>query len=238
VQLEDDAGALVLRLGDDPTHPLAVRRLEAAPCAELANAAAVVIAAWATELRGAATPRVVLPRPRPKRALGYEVDAGFLGALAGSSFAAGGQAGAMLGARGGRVYGRLTVAGTALRDIDVGAAAPAHGSYTRAWLGVGPLVRFRPGRFLLDLDAQLAVALLYVAGIGFADSQSGYDADLALGAGGRAAVRAGPVAPFVGVHVQGWLRPLSVAVTGPAGGSAELPRFEVLFSAGLAFGTN
>jgi hypothetical protein len=238
VHLDQDGEALVLRLGDDPAHPLAQRRLEAAPCADLANAAAVVIAAWATELRAAATPNVVLPRARPRAQIGWELAGGFVGALAGPSFAAGGELSAMLGQRGGRLHGRLALGGTGLRDIDVGMAPPAHGRYTRAWLGLGPVVRFRPGRFLLDLDALASVALIYVSGIGYTTSRSATDVDVGLGGGGRAAVRAGPVAPYLGLHVQGWLRPLSLAVSGPAGGTAALPRFEVWLSAGLAVGTH
>src|SRR5204862_351974 len=83
-----------------------------------------------------------------------------------------------LGQRGARLHGRLALGGTGLRDIDVGMAPPAHGRYTRAWLGLGPVVRFRPGRFLLDLDALASVALLYVSGIGYASSRSATDVDV------------------------------------------------------------
>jgi hypothetical protein len=44
------------------------------------------------------------------------------------------------------------------------------------------------------------------------------------------------MAPYVAVRVVGWLRPLSLLVTGPGGGSTMLPRFEVLLTAGVAFG--
>jgi hypothetical protein len=98
------------------------------------------------------------------------------------------------------------------------------------------LVRFRPGRFLLDLFAELTPSLVYVDGVGFASSLSAVGLDVGLGGGGRAALRLGPVAPFLGARMVGWLTPQSVQVTGLGGGVTALPRLEVLLEAGIALG--
>jgi hypothetical protein len=237
VAVSNDGGALLLELRDADGRTIAQRRLEAAACDDLAQAAAVIIAAWPTELRAAGAPEVVLPRP-PRRVLGWELDGGFVAAVAGASFAPGGELGLSLGARGGRVLGHLQLTGTGTRDLGIGRAAPAHATYTRASLALGPRVRFRPRRFRLDLDAAVSVALVNLGGSGFADAANAFDVDVGLGGGARAAVRLGPVAPYLGVHVVGWLRPLSISAGGPTGGSAPLPRYDLLFSAGIAFGNN
>jgi len=81
------------------------------------------------------------------------------------------------------------------------------------------------------------LALLYVAGAGFARNYTAFDVDVGLGAGVKLGVVAGPVQPFVGVDVVGWLRPAqATAQAAAATVTAELPRFEVVLSAGLAFG--
>lgn len=237
VLLRSDGGALALELRDDLGRTLARRRFEAAACDDVAQAAAVVIAAWATELRSAGAAEVVLPRAR-RRAVGFELAAAFVAALAGASFAPGGELAVTLGPRRGRLLGRLLATATAPRDLRLGAAAPAHATFLRASLALGPVVRFRPRRWLVDLDAEASVALVYIGSVGFADSASAFDADLGLGGGARAAVRLGAVAPFVGVRLVGWLRPLAATAVGPTGGSASLPRFEALFTAGIAFGND
>jgi hypothetical protein len=235
VSLANDGGALLLALDDGTGRAVAHKRLEPAPCDDLAQAAAVVIAAWAMELSAAGAPEVVLPHVQPRR-IGWDLHAGFVASLAGASFAPGGELGLLLGRPGGRVLGHLIATGFATRDLQVGNSSTAHASFTRASLGLGPLVRFRPGRFRLDLDGELSVALVYLAGVGFADDTSSWDVDVGLGGGGRAAVRLGPVAPYLGARVVGWLRPLQASTIGPTGGATPLPRFEVLLSAGISFG--
>lgn len=237
VVVAGEAGALTLELRDAGGRSIARRRLEPAACDELAQAAAVVIAAWATDIKPDGAPEVVLPRARPPSKVGFELAGGFVASLAGgTSFAPGGELALTLGGRRSRVLGRLAFDGFATRNLAVGNSSPAHVSYTRASVGLGPVVRFRPSRFLFDLHAEASLALSYVAGIGYARSQLGYDADVGLGGGARAAVRLGWAAPFLAASVVGWLRPTTVIVTGPGGGSPSLPAFELWLSAGIGFG--
>jgi hypothetical protein len=239
VVIVTDARGVALRLTGRDGTLLAERVLPAGDCAELARAAAVLIAAWRTEVRPTA-PRLVLPPPKQPVPIGFELGAGFTAALAPGStndlFAAGGTLAASVGPRRGRLLARLAVTGLALRSLAVGTTTGAHARFTRAGLSAGPLVRFRPGRFLLDLFAELTAALVYADALGFPVNASSVGFDVGLGGGARAAIRAGPVAPFLGVRVAGWLTPQSVQVNGAAGGKADLPRVDILLEAGISFG--
>jgi hypothetical protein len=235
VELVRDAAGVRLRLLG-AQGVLAERTLPAGDCTELANAAAALIAAWRTDV-GAATPRLELRALRRPHALDYEVGAGFSASLAGAAFAAGGTLALALGPRRGRVLARVALTGNDLRSLSIGTASEGHGRFTRAGVALGPMLRFRPRRFLLDLFAELTPALLYVDGVGYASTLSAFGFDVGLGGGGRAALHVGPLAPFVGARVVGWLTPQSLQVSGPSGGVTALPRFEVLLEAGIALGT-
>ena len=237
LELRREAGGVHLRLTDSNGAALAERSLPAGDCAELARTAAVLVAAWRTEV-AATAPRLELERPPPKRPskISYELGAGVVGSLAASAFAAGGDGEAAVGRRNGRVLGRVAAFGMDLRSIAVGTQANAHARFTRAGLSAGPQVRFRPGRWLLDLHAEATFALLYLDAVGFLTNQRAFGFDLGRGAGARAAIHAGPVAPFLGVGVVGWLTGQSVQVSGRLGGTAVVPPIEVLLQAGIAFG--
>jgi hypothetical protein len=229
-----DKGLLV-ELSDANGAPLWQRWLQPAPCADLAQAAAVVIAAWEAELRTRAASEVKLPAPRPPRRTGFEIDAAFLGSLAqGNALAAGGAIEIAVGEKRSHFLGRLELAGFQTRDLPLTTAG--HVSWTRAWLALGPLFRFRPGRFVLDLHAEGLLALLYFGGVGFTTTQSGYDVDVGLGAGIRGAVRAGPMRFFLGVGLAGWLRQQTVQISG--GASNVIPRIEGLLTIGIGGGND
>jgi hypothetical protein len=239
VELERDAEVFSIRLRDGAGVLLGERRLPGRDCDALAQAAAVLIAAWRTDAVPAA-PRVELRRRPARRPVGWEVSAAFLGATnltGGVSFAPGGAIAAALGRAGGRAFGRLELFGLGLRAIAVGSQPGGYARFTRAGLTVGPLVRFRPGRFLIDLRGDLTPALIYVDSVGFTSGGDAYDFDLGLGGGARAAVRAGPLTPYLSIGVIGWLLKHRVEVTGMGGGVMEVPRLELLLQAGLAFGT-
>ena len=228
-----DKGLLV-ELSDAAGAPLGQRWLQPAPCADLAQAAAVVIAAWEAELRSRAASEVKLPAPRAPGRTGFEIAASFLGSLAqGNALAAGGALDLAVGRRRSHFLGRLELAGFQTRDLPL---STGHVSWTRAWLALGPLFRFRPGRFVLDLHAEGLLALLYFGGVGFTTTQSGYDVDVGLGAGIRGAVRAGPMRFFVGVGLAGWLRQQTVQVSG--GSSNVIPRVEGLLTIGIGGGND
>jgi hypothetical protein len=183
--------------------------------------------------RSAARPATVgvLRQSRPAR-LKVELDAAFVSSLAGAAFAPGAAADVTLTHAGLGLGGRIGVRGFGTRTLALGTGSFG---WTRVSLALGLAWRRDFGRVRLDLHAELSPALVMVAGAGLADAHQAYDVDVGLGGGLRFGVRAGPVTPFVGAAVVGWLREeqvLAINVQNPV----SLPRFELLLSAGLAFG--
>lgn len=162
----------------------------------------------------------------------FEVAAGFVASLAGPSFAAGAAVEVLVAPRAVNLGVRLAVHATDVREEVLG---PGRARWTRAALSVGPVYRFRPGPFAIDLHAEVLAALLAIEGTGFDTSASAFDFDPGLGAGARAALRLGPATPFIGVSLAGWLRKQQGLITG-GNETAEIPRFEVLLSAGVGLG--
>jgi hypothetical protein len=233
-------GVEIVLYGEGGERKKERRLLADAACGELAEAAAVVIAAWERELaaRPPSPVRLVAAPATPTR-VGFDLGAAFVGALVGRSFAPGGGLQLTVVDRGPaprrrlvRAGGRLELVATGTRDV---AVAAGHASYTRAWLALGPVVRFAPSRLLLDVHAQVALALVSIEGIGYVAPRHDFDVDPGLSLGARLGVRVGPVAPFVGVSLSGWLRRQRLVVDGVAD-AAQLPQLEALLSAGIAVG--
>lgn len=212
----------------------------AAPCADLAAAAAVVISSALLSAQRVPAPLqialpVAPPRPLPPpRPPPPQVDAGIavLVAAAGAGLAAGGSL-LLHAAPSGRALGvRIGLSGTGLRREPLGAAGAL---WTRAQLELGPRYRLRPGRVLVDVHAHAAAALVYAAGQDFTVNYQNFGWDAGLGAGVRVGVRLGWVLPWVGVAVTGYLRPQALLAVG-AQESGSLPRFDALLSLGLSAG--
>lgn len=263
VRLDDANGGLLLRLFDEQAVTVAERRLPAAGCADLALAAAVVIAGWQSSPPGEppSTPVALLPGPRPPvdargaaalqkdpedhpglpslrvapaRRPRFDVGAAYVG-----SFAPG--------------DGELFSSGA---RIELGISRPGHwiggrfavqGSllrqlpvgagligWTRAALSLGPRARFSTGRLQFDLHAEGALALVYLRGEDFATTaQSAMDVDPGAGGGAGLGVRLAGVTLIVDASVAGWLRQQNINVGGFMPASGSLPRLEVLLSAGF-----
>jgi hypothetical protein len=105
----------------------------------------------------------------------------------------------------------------------------------RATLSLGAGWRYRVGRLALGMHAEALAALLWIGGAGYDITRSSFDFDPGLGAGARLGIRLGRVTPFIDASVAGWLRSHLVQVSG-APERVELPRFEVLLTAGVGFG--
>jgi hypothetical protein len=217
---------------------IAERTLAAAPCADLAQAAAVVIAAWESELRESAAAQVNLPAARPRRHAGFEISAAYLLAIAkDTKYASGASLTIAVGERGKHFLGRLELAFEDTRNLalDVG-----HTSWSRPFFAaLGPLFRFRPSRLVLDLHAEALAAALYYRGVGFSTTQSGYDWDFGFGAGVRGAIAAGPARFFAGVGFAGWIHAPTLQITaGTTTPSVAVPPIEALLTFGISFGND
>jgi hypothetical protein len=201
-------------------------------CDDRALAVATIIAAWSQPLEI----RSVDPKwQRRGNALRFDVAASFVNSLAlSSAWAPGADVSFSLGRE--RWLFHLDLVAFGRRAIDVD---PVAANYLRAWMALGPVVRFRPWRLVIDLRAQLLFGLTQVEGSRTAQT---LEADAGLGAGVRLALRAGPVAPFLGFSLAGWLRSFDAWVqhSVPAGSASqrlEIPKLEGLFSAGVAVGS-
>jgi hypothetical protein len=227
-------GGVEVVLADERGERKKSRRLLAeGSCAEMAQAAAVVIATWESELKAERLKPVALAVPRAPRtrAIAFDV-AGGATASFNPDVAFGGVLAASLTPRRGRFGGRIAFSGAQTRDEALGTG---HASYARYQLAFGPLYRLRPSRLLIDLHADVTVALLTIEGVGYQNSRRDLDVDPGLGAGARLGVRFGRVAPFVGLDVLGWLRRQRFTIEG-ASDVAVLPRWELNLSLGLAVG--
>ncbi len=224
-------GALEVELVDAAGARLGLRRVMAnASCADLAGAAAVIVATWEAELHPGLTAPLSLPASAPPRPLAWEVAAGLTGFYDGVAPAAGASVEASLGRPG--LAARVAVSGELPREAPLG---PGRVAWTRPALSLGARWRFARGRLRIDLYAEAIAALLVVGGRGFDTPHQDYDFDPGLGGGARLALRFGRVAPWVGVGVRGWLR-RQTAVTPEPTGSLDLPRIEGSLSLGVAVG--
>jgi hypothetical protein len=238
-ELTTDGALVLVKLHAPDGASLRDRALPAeGTCDDLARAAAVVIAAWAgtdlTFLHSASGPPATVETSKKVRSVPrFEIAGSFVGSLAGADFAAGGGVEVMVAPPRVNAAGRMAIHGTDTREQ---ALATGGARWTRVALSLGPMWRLRPGRFLVDLHADLLLALLTIEGQRFDTIDRAFAFDPGLGAGVRAGVKAGPTAPFVGLRIAGWLRRQEAIVSGATGG-VDIPRFEVLLVAGIGFGS-
>jgi hypothetical protein len=245
--VSDEDGALHVELRD-PSGALIGRRVLplAGSCEDRAEAVAVVIAAWESDLRryeetepatAAAIPEataVVASLPRSS-SLTWDVSAAFLSTIAGGAFAAGASADVTLGKRGFPLAARIGVAGSDSRDL---ALAGGHTAWTRVAFLLGPVldvVSKRGVRF--DVHADAALGWMLAQGRGYNADYSSSSFDPALGGGARLAITKWKIEPWLDCTLLGWLRHQTLSVTELSGtASSEIPRFDVWLRAGFAYG--
>ncbi len=221
-----------LELRDEHDSLVATRTLPLASCDELARTIAILISSWQSEFGRASAAHVPAITRHPRLRQRFDIAASLIVpvALPSGATSVGGSLEAAIGA--GHFFGRAAVGASSLRDIPVGAG---EARFLRADLSLGPLIRFVPGRFILDLHAEALFALLYVKGQGFMSSPTNLGFDFGIGAGFRAAWHFSKVAPFLGVDLNGWPLSQRVHTTGVIA-TSSLPTFDLLLSIGVAFG--
>jgi hypothetical protein len=205
-------------------------------CEERAQAIAVMISSWLTELRHRDPWRPPSPSPKHVRAprLAWEAGAAFVASLAGNDFSPGARAHVELTRRGVIVAGRLEIFGGAARMVALGYGSA---SYARLGVALGPAVRLRAGPARFDLHASALLAATLVAGQDQPQDLRSTHFSPGASAGASVGLRIGRVTPFIDVGFAGWPRSLTVVAEGPLPSQATLPTWEVLLSAGLALGT-
>ncbi|HEV3031548.1 MAG TPA: hypothetical protein VG319_07875 [Polyangia bacterium] len=249
-RISDRGDAWIVTLALPDGTPVAERVLDRAfPCADLASAAAVIIATWESdvhpEFRPAplpappprqAPPVAVAPRPPAPAPSALDVGAALTGSLAPSASGAGPAIGALVVAswlpssRG--VGARLALAADAARELPLG---PGRVQWRRIAAALGPTLRLPSATtpWALDLYAEALVAGLLTTGAGFTHDFTDTSFDAGLGGGTRLFWRGRTVEPWVELDAGGWLRQQTAFAT-PGTPSVDLPRLELSLALGLS----
>jgi hypothetical protein len=247
--IEVAAQAMRVTLTRPDGAPLGERVIDARfPCADLAQAAAVVVATWESdvhpEFRAAAPAPAVTtaaaPPPAPASAATYDLGAAIAGSLAPSSAGAAPALAALLvgtwapAPRG--LGGRVAFTWPAERDLALGDARVL---WRRASLSLGPQIRWvaPASRWALDLHAEAIGAWLTASGEGFVRDRQVNSFDPGVGAGARVLwLGAGRLVPWLEVSATGWPREQTAYATPDIAAGTALPRFEAGLALGLSFG--
>ena len=211
-------------------------------CDTLADTAAVMIAAWESDLAGREPPPPRFAGPAPKDAPAppaarkgpslWQLGGAFIASFAGGDLVPGGMAELSLAPPGRALGARAVVFGTMTRQQAVGMGTA---SWTRLAFAVGPRYELPWKRAPIDLHGELLGAALFVDGKGFRMNFSDTGFDFGVGGGVRLSGAGAALSPWLDFTGIGWLRQQNVTTANPDA-SSELPRVELLFSAGITFG--
>lgn len=260
VHLEDGNPATVQLTLRRPSGEIVGRRAldKNATCADLAAAAAVIVAIWESDVHPEFALRID-PAP-PRREPPAPVD---LGAAATETGAPGGgptifDVGAALfgtvapkvGTAAGLLLAASWTPGTQTSSARWGIRSEAAGSTeqeqplltgTVAWrrlsLAVGPQLRLlSPSRrWIFDVHVAALAAWLNIRGVGFTNNHTDNTVDPGIGAGVRLMLHRGQITPWLALAGTGWLREQVASFGTLAGTSTTLPRLDVMLALGLSF---
>jgi hypothetical protein len=244
---------LVLR--GPSSNELATRELAVeGSCADLAAAAAVVIAAWRADLNPDLTPSVTLPARAPAappaaaaaivaaraapveapRPTPFAIGLGLVASETGGVLAPGAMLIASVGLGSGGLALDASASATTSRPAAVG-SLPEAASWSRATLAAGPALRFGHASVRGDVHLQGLAALLRVRGVAVPNAASDTTAELGAGGGARAEVVSGTSAVWFGLDVLAWPGEQRLLIDNAAG-RGRLPRVELVASAGISLG--
>jgi hypothetical protein len=251
-RLDDVGGRLRVTLRRPDGALIGERTLDGgAPCADLAAAAAVVVAAWESDVhsefrlapipaRPADADLQVVTQPPAARSNGsaFDLGAAVSGSLAPVSASVGAAAGAaVVGSwtpQNSRLGVRLAGAGTMQRELPLDSARVLWRRFDAA---MGPQLRFAvASRWALDLHVEALVGWLTAAGTGFANNRSDSSVEPGAGAGVRLLWGGHAVAPWIDLSATRWLRAQTAYVT-PDGASIALPRLDATLALGVSYRT-
>jgi hypothetical protein len=246
--------ALRLALVDPHAHELAVRELPpGGSCADLAAAAAVVVAAWRADLDPAVEPSIAMPvtapppppnaptvvttraapppAPRPRA---WAFGLGLLASETGGVTAPGAILTGALGLGAGGLALDGSVSGTTFRAADVGTLSGA-ASWTRVTMAIGPALRFGRGSVRGDVHLQGLGALLHVRGVGVPNAAADTTPELGGGAGARVEIMSGTSVVWLGLDALAWPGDQRLLIAN-SGDQGRLPRLELVASVGMGLG--
>jgi hypothetical protein len=259
VDLSTREGFVSVRLLGPEGGLLAERRLEqGAPCDELAEAVAVIVASWQAKLSPTlAAPVFEVTTPRPpavppspevvaepsangasKRSLGFDVGLGILTSIVGGDATVGAKLEATLFPA--AIPLGLHVAVAATTNHAQSTTVPGiEARWMRPTLSLGPDLRVRGRILMLDIHANAVFALLHVQGSGLAhaSSETGLQFGLAGGLRGLWAWNHGVL--WLGVDLLEFPGEDRLSLGnqgGPAVQVGQLPHLELQVAAGISLG--
>jgi hypothetical protein len=256
-RVDRTSGGLHVDLRRDDGNRIADRVIASAgSCADLASAAAVIVATWEAQLRPERTARINLPGEdrsapaavavsapaappaAPPRAR-LEVGLGATGSLAFGDDVEPALGGLVFGSwaprpSGPGVYAAASAATTRTSTL----TGTVTTSWTRAAIAVGPSYRVLAGPARLDAHAAALAGLLFVSAAGVPSARSDTSSDFGAALGVRVSTRWDPMAPWLGLEGQLWPARDHLEISGPAGTSMSrtVPRVEGQLAVGFSFG--
>jgi hypothetical protein len=238
VTVRREPAALLLTLEQADGATMATRRLAAsAPCADLAAAAAVVIATWQVELEGQGTiglwldaPPAPVPPPdppprRPAVSLGV---AGHAARAAGDTAPAAGLE-AVLGLGEGRGEAWLGLTGIGMHGV---AHGPGRLTWSRLAVQAGARATVRSGWLRADGGAGVGVSYLRLAGAGYDPDRTAAALDPGVTLSARLGVERAGLYVWGGATLAAWPLTRELRVENLAA-PRRMPRGEVLLSLGV-----
>jgi hypothetical protein len=233
---------------------LAERRLErTAPCNELAEAVAVIVAAWQAEFSPAlAAHEVESPLPVPpvgvavssakvesSRPLAFDVGIGVLTSIIGGEVLWGAKLQGAVFPFASPLGLDVALAATATHTQSTSASPAVAARWTRPSLSLGPDLRLRGRSVALDLHGNVVLALLHVQGSGLSQPTSDTGVQFGLAAGLRGLWTWNKGTLWVGADIFAY--PGQDRLTlGKQGGSEEdvgqLPHLELQVAVGIGLG--
>jgi hypothetical protein len=203
---------------------IAERKLTASSeCADLAAAAAVIIATWEAQFRPSA--------PSPPT---VDFELGMFGSLAGLEWVPG----AMLAASWApepRVFGIYGALSASMMHSQPVAGGPGTISWTRGAALLGPRYRYKGVSMEIDAHAGGLAGLLHLEASGLATTGSSTVGTLGVGAGVHASPTWNRAAPWVGVDAHFWPTREHVQLMGVPP-QEIVPRLELHLAVGIGFG--
>lgn len=230
---------------------LAERTLErTGSCSDVAEAVAVIIAAWQAKFDpNLAPPTVVPPKVPPAAAapaaihevkpasgmpMPFDVGLALLASMAGGEAAYGAKLEGCLFPGGGALGLDISLSATSTHAQSI-ALPVSTAEWTRVALSAGPTYRLRRNAAMLDVHAGPALALLHVRGTGLPSTASDTSAQLGVVAGLRGLWAWNSAAGWIGLDA--FTYPGQDRLTiGNYGEVGQLPHLEVQISFGISLG--
>jgi hypothetical protein len=241
--IDPEGAGVRIRLTDASGSTVSEHVLPAAPCPDLAQAAAVLLSVWEARLHAAEPPPTAAlppapevettPQPRLRREpMAMEAGIGLTAGVDAIGLTFGAQLmGSLTPSRLG--FGAdLSLAALGVRDVDVDGIT-VH--YQRFPIGLGLHYRLLGDPVRVDLQARADAALLLVSDE-TSNPQTYRTVDFGASAGARVEAALGPVWIWFSVCLTAWPGRQTLTVTGFPD-SRTLPLWEFLFVEGVAFGS-